>query len=1139
MKFIADLHVHSKYSRATAKNLDLENLYIAAQLKGITVVGTGDFTYPAWFEEISDKLVAAEPGLYKLKDELARHCDRRVPGACRGPVRFMLVTEISNIYKKNERTRKNHNLVFTPNVDVARRINNRLDKIGNIRSDGRPILGLDARDLLELLLDTSDEAFLIPAHIWTPWFSVLGSKSGFDSVAECFEDLTPHIFAVETGLSSDPAMNWRVSSLDAFTLVSNSDAHSPLNLGREANLFNTGLSYAAIKSALKTGNPDQFLGTLEFYPEEGKYHIDGHRACKISFWPATTLKHNGICPVCSKPLTLGVLHRVEELADRREGRKPPRHVPYHSVIQLADILSEVMQVGPKSKKVTRAYQAALEKLGSEFNILQNLATDAIEQAGIPLLAEAIRRMRHQEINVIPGFDGQYGRVQIFKDHERASLLGQQSLFTVGEPQEPVPETGDTAPAHKVFKKAPGAAGDVKSKNVSPRDLFRQLNDRQRRAVEHPDGPLLIVAGPGTGKTRTLTMRIAHQIKKKGVSPDLILALTFTRKAAREMRQRLQTILGDHHRLPLTVTFHALCYKILNNLNSQRTMGIIDDDDRKELIREAVKRVKNNGIEVSQKPKKLLAQIIAAKQQILGPDDITPADNVTADDRALAEVYHSYQNQLSIQKLYDYEDLIFTVVQLLENDQRICQKYRRQFQHIFIDEYQDLNHGQYRIVQALAPSENPSQNLCVIGDPDQSIYGFRGADVRYFKRFVDDYPNTAVIELTRNYRSTETILDASFQVIREHRLHTGDTRTTSQIEGVKTINILEMASGKAEARAITRVIGQLVGGSGFHSVDTGQVADANLDSASSYADFAVLVRTHYQLNIIAEVFDQEGVPFQIASRKTSLKGWGLGELISLLSVAEGFGSDLDLNNCLSLYSVGLSQKAAAQFKSWCYSKKFSQQRGLVNARRFPVPGLNRDQQQKLIDFGDALGGIKNETMGMSIAEKLQHLSQIPQLATRVNTEPQSQEAFRNLLLLSEEYGDDMAAFLATAALQSDTDAYLSRAEKVALMTLHAAKGLEFPVVFISGCEDDLIPLNRQGVDQTDLAEERRLFYVAMTRAMQRLYLTRAKKRSVYGKLLTRRPSPFLADIEKRLQKDETPSKKSKKKKDKQQRQLKLF
>jgi superfamily I DNA/RNA helicase len=613
-------------------------------------------------------------------------------------------------------------------------------------------------------------------------------------------------------------------------------------------------------------------------------------------------------------------------------------------------------------------------------------------------------------------------------------------------------------------------------------------------------------------------------------------VTFTRKAAEEMQQRLRTILGQRHQLPLTVTFHSLCYRILSDLNSQKTFGIIDDGDRKEFIGEAVKRVRDLGIEVSLKPQHLSNQIMAAKQHILGPEDIAPSEHISADDRAMAEVYHSYQNLLSIQGLYDYEDLIFEVVRLLENDQKICQTYRRQFEHIFVDEYQDLNHGQYRIVRALVPSDATQQNLCAIGDPDQSIYGFRGSDVRYFTRFVDDYPNTTVIELTRNYRSTETILDASYQIIQDQRLHTGDARTYSMIDGVKTINILESASGKAEARAIAATIGQLVGGSGFHSIDTGQVADANLVSARSYADFAVLVRTHYQLKIIAEVFLQEGVPFQVASRKNWLEGGGLTELISLLSIVGGYGSDLDLNNCLSLYPVGLNKKTTDQFKSWCYSKKFSQQKGLENARRFPVPGLNRTQQQKLIDFGETLAGIKNETIDMSIAAKLQHLSRIPQLAVILGTARQSREAFRHLLALAEDYGNDIAAFLATASLHSDTDVYVSRAEKVALMTMHAAKGLEFPVVFIAGCEDDLIPLNHQGSRQADPAEERRLFYVAMTRAMQQLYLTRAKKRSIYGKLLTRSPSPFLSDIENRLKKNESPQKKSKRK---QQKQLKLF
>lgn len=428
MQFIADLHVHSKFSRATAKNLDFENLYIAAQLKGITVVGTGDFTHPGWFAEIKEKLEPAEEGLFKLKKEIARECDKKVPLSCRGKVRFILVSEISNIYKKNNRTRKNHNLVFVPDLNIADKFNSKLDKIGNIKSDGRPILGLDARNLLEILLETSDRSFLIPAHIWTPWFSVLGSKSGFNSIRECFEDLTPYIFAAETGLSSDPPMNWRVSSLDNLTLVSNSDAHSPLKLGREANLFNTKLSYSAIREAMKTGDRKHFLGTFEFYPEEGKYHLDGHRKCSVCLWPKKSLKNKGICPVCGKPLTLGVLYRVEELADRPEHEKPKRTHPYYSIVPLVNILSEILKVGPGSKKVMNNYNTALDILGPELRILHNLSPKAIDKAGIPLLGEAVKRMRRGEIDISPGYDGEFGRVKIFKNQERERLMGQKDVF---------------------------------------------------------------------------------------------------------------------------------------------------------------------------------------------------------------------------------------------------------------------------------------------------------------------------------------------------------------------------------------------------------------------------------------------------------------------------------------------------------------------------------------------------------------------------------------------------------------------------------------------------------------------------------------------------------------------------------------
>jgi PHP family Zn ribbon phosphoesterase len=334
MKFFADLHIHSHYSRATSKNLNFEHLSKWAQLKGITVVGTGDIAHPGWLQEMKDKLEPAEEGLFKLKDEFAAAIRSEVPAACQAPVRFMLAGEISSIYKKNEKVRKVHNVIFAPSLGAVEKIQVALEKIGNIRSDGRPILGLDSRDLLEIILDIDPQDYLIPAHIWTPWFSLLGSKSGFDSVAECFDDLTPHIFALETGLSSDPPMNWRISALDGYTLISNSDAHSPQKLAREANLFDTELSYPSIFEALKSGDPANFLGTTEFFPEEGKYHYDGHRKCGVSWEPRTTIEHNMLCTVCGKPVTVGVMHRVETLADRQVGAQSARSQRYQSLIPL-------------------------------------------------------------------------------------------------------------------------------------------------------------------------------------------------------------------------------------------------------------------------------------------------------------------------------------------------------------------------------------------------------------------------------------------------------------------------------------------------------------------------------------------------------------------------------------------------------------------------------------------------------------------------------------------------------------------------------------------------------------------------------------------------------------------------------------
>jgi len=393
---------------ACSRDLTPENLHKWGQLKGIRVIGTGDITHPRWFDELQAKLEPAETGLFSLKKELQ---PKDIPLKCRDDVSFMLSGEISCIYRKNNKTRKIHCLVYFPDFAGAKRLNNSLAAIGSISSDGRPILGLDAKKLLQMVLDASPDAMLVPAHAWTPHFSIFGSVSGFDSLEECFEELTPHIYAVETGLSSDPAMNWRLSALDRLTLISNSDAHSPAKLGREANIFDTAVSYPSMMDAIKTR--EGFAGTIEFFPEEGKYHSDGHRDCKVCLTPAQALENNLLCPVCEKKVTVGVLHRIEKLADRREGFVPKNAPPFHSIIPLLQVVAEVHGKGVSSKKVLAAYFELIEKVGNEFFILLHAPLEEIAAASTPRMAEAIGRVRNGTISIAAGYDGEFGRISIF------------------------------------------------------------------------------------------------------------------------------------------------------------------------------------------------------------------------------------------------------------------------------------------------------------------------------------------------------------------------------------------------------------------------------------------------------------------------------------------------------------------------------------------------------------------------------------------------------------------------------------------------------------------------------------------------------------------------------------------------------
>ena len=411
MKMIADLHIHSRFSMATSKEGTPENLDFWARKKGISLIGTGDFTHPVWREELKERLVSEGNGLYRLRDEYVKEESRKFPGE---GTRFVVSGEISSIYKKNGKTRKVHNVILLPSLEAADAMAQRLEKIGNIHSDGRPILGLDSHDLLEMMLDVCPEGILIPAHIWTPHFSVLGAKSGFDSLEECFEELAPYIYALETGLSSDPAMNWRISKLDRYQLVSNSDAHSPSKLGREANLLDIDCSYEGLYQAIQTG--EGLEGTVEFFPEEGKYHFDGHRKCGVSLSPVEAERLGGICPVCGKKLTMGVDHRVEQLADRAEGFVKKDGKKYESLVPLPEVISACMGYSTASKKVQGCFEQMIQTLGTEFDILRNVPSEDIKSCAGERIAEGIENVRTGNVKRIPGYDGEYGKIELFDEN---------------------------------------------------------------------------------------------------------------------------------------------------------------------------------------------------------------------------------------------------------------------------------------------------------------------------------------------------------------------------------------------------------------------------------------------------------------------------------------------------------------------------------------------------------------------------------------------------------------------------------------------------------------------------------------------------------------------------------------------------
>ena len=963
------------------------------------MIGTGDFTHPAWREELRETLVPAEPGLFRVRPDLEKQLVRDTVPSCAGTVRFMLSVEISTIYKRDERTRKVHHLLYAPSFDAADRITVALAKIGNLASDGRPILGLDSRDLLDITLTADPGCFLVPAHVWTPWFAVLGSKSGFDAVRDCYADLASHIFAIETGLSSDPAMNWTCSSLDSYRLVSNSDAHSPQMLGREATTFGSDLDYYAMMDALRTGNG--LDGTIEFFPEEGKYHLDGHRKCDVRLEPERTRELGLLCPECGKPLTVGVQHRVAELADRPYGYRPAGAAGFTSLVQLPGIVGELLGSGSKSKKVVTEVSRLVAALGPELNILGSVPLDDLTRIGGSLLGEAIARLRRGEVIRDAGYDGEYGTIRLFQPDELAGA----TLFAVDKPVAArafarSPEPAQPASAAPELVTAPALV------TAATGTLLDGL-DPEQRAAARAAGPLLIIAGPGTGKTRTLTHRIAHQVVDLGAPARQFLAVTFTRRAAEEMRERLAVLCGQPGDQITVTTFHGLGQQILRD--HHRAAGVPP------------------GFAVADEAARLLvATELAGSERdartLLGRLDEDPASKL------------ALRKELLARGLVDFDGLVEITAELLRDDQSIAAGLRTRWPFVSVDEYQDIDATQYSLLRAIS---GDGAGLTAIGDPDQSIYGFRGADVGFFLRFTSDFPGATTVQLTTNYRSRPGIVTAAMQAIAPATLVPGRAAAAARGEVPDpAVSFHEAADEHAEGAWIAASIDQLLGGTSFHSLDSDR-ADGREQGKVGLADIAILYRTDAQAGSLGQALTRAGLPYQKRSHDALARRPGVTDVLAEMRLAHA-------DDVL----------------------------GMLTAAVRAITASRGERDATVVDIR-AAGEV--------------------------------------LAPLARRCGADIERFRAEISLDAEADTLDPRAEAISLLTLHAAKGLEFEVVFLAGCEAGLLPLRFPG-SEPDLAEERRLLFVGMTRARSRLLLSCAGRRVRHGAEQATGRSSFLAAIE---------------------------
>ncbi len=1018
--YIADLHIHSRFARATSRDCDAPHLDLWARKKGIGLLGTGDFTHPAWRAELEEQLVPAEEGLFTLRPGLGLEGG---PGG--GAVRFVLSGEISSIYKKDGKVRKVHNVILLPDFDAARRLSARLEAIGNLHSDGRPILGLDCRDLLEITLDACPSALFIPAHIWTPHFSLFGAFSGFSTVEECFGDMAGGIHALETGLSSDPPMNWRVSQLDKYTLVSNSDAHSPQKLGREGNLLEGPLSYPSLKRAIETGAG--FAGTLEFFPEEGKYHLDGHRNCGVCLSPGETEALAGLCPVCGKKLTIGVEHRVEDLADREEGFRPAGAKPFESLAPLPEVIASCCGYSESSKKVQACYEHMLQELGPEFTILREASLKDIGRAAGPAVAEGIARLRRGQVERRAGFDGQFGSVVLLTPAEQEALEGQTSLFSLYKPQ-----------GKQAARKRPAASR--RAREAEDKGTAFPPDPQQQDAAGAPGPAVAVIAGPGAGKTKTLTDRVEWLITQRGAKPREITAVTFTNQAAGELRQRLSARLGARAAGAMTIgTFHSICWQQAGR------PALVGESEALALARQLLE---GRGLKVS--PRRFLQEVSRAK-----------GGQPPRDASVTPELREAYQALLGGR--LDFDDLLLQALEAEPAD-------RRPFTYLLVDEFQDCNQAQYQLALHWAKG---GKGLFVIGDPDQSIYGFRGAAGDCFQRLGQDIPSLETVRLTRNYRSTPEILGSALAAVSHNP--GGPRKLLAQRAHGAKVRLLAAQDEFSEAVFIAKEVAAMAGG-----VD--MLGASQRGGFRAFSDIAVLCRTRRQLELIERCLRHDDIPCMVAGRGDMLEGAAARGCLAFFQFLLDFSNAAALDSCLSLL-WGCPAPYRAQAAASCGG----------------IP------QGDLEALGGRLAGIEPLGPFLSTARGyLPRLGERPEkLLESWAQQWQNAPGLRELKGMGAFY-PDMGQFLEALLLGEEGDlarasgkAYASGA--VRLGTLHGAKGLEFPVVFLAGLRQGAMPLE-SGREPVNLEEERRLLYVGMTRAQEELVL-----------LAPGEPSPFLEGL----------------------------